>query len=61
MAGPGTDILRSVNYKFLNFSTFSYFLKLFNYFVSTSALHNKGGGESDVKTRPFLWPVMQLE
>jgi hypothetical protein len=31
-----------------NFSTLNYFLKLFNYFVSTSGVHNKGRYESDV-------------
>jgi len=48
-------------YKFQNFSTLNYILQLFNYFVSTSGLHNKRGGESDGNKRPFLWPVMQLE
>lgn len=61
MAGLSTDILRSVNYKFLNFSTLNYFLKLFYYFVGTSEVHNKGGCKNDVNKRPFLWPVMQLE
>jgi len=60
VAGPSTEILRSVNYKFLNFSTLN-ILALFNYFVSTAGVHNKGRGESDVNKRPFLWPVTQLE
>ena len=61
MVGPSTEILRSVNYRFMNFSTLNYILKLFNYFVSTTGVHNKGGGESDVNKRPFLWPVTQLQ
>lgn len=53
MAGPSTEILRFVNYTFMNFSTLNYFLKLFNYFVSTPGVHNKGAGENDVNKRPF--------
>lgn len=61
VAGPSTELLRSVHYKFQNFSTLNNILKLFNYFVSTAGVHNKGGGEIDVNKRPFLWPLTLLE